>query len=100
MNNYKHTLFPITINYNGTQIKTKALKYAYNGKEYLYKIVLPSIMASINQCWFSRINTKWDLVMGQDIDQSLIKTIITAIENYEKSPSLYPADTRMKLKSA
>jgi hypothetical protein len=102
MSTNKYTIFPIKFSYNGMSFETKALTYAYRN-ETLFKMVLPSAVSAVQQCWIAvNKNDEWKMIMGA-IDETLLQQMVTAIKKQEKVMSIY-ADTQVttnqKLKSA
>ncbi len=98
--NQQYTMFPIKFIFNGVGFETKALKYA--GKhELLYKIALPSAVADVQQCWVSKNNDQWKVIMGEQIDPHLIPALVNAIKTHEHVVTIYSEkEVKQKLKSA
>jgi hypothetical protein len=81
-------------------IETKAMKYAYN-REVMYKIALPSAVSDTQQCWISKNQEQWRMVMGANAEQAILKDLITAIKNQEQMQGMYAASVaRPELRSA
>lgn len=100
MKSHPHTIFPVSINYKGTKLNTKVLKYVYTNREVLYKIVLPSIVSDVQQCWISKNQAQWKQIMGPEAND-LLPEIINAIQKHEHIPMIQAkAGLEMKLKSA
>jgi len=95
-----HTILPIKFNYNGVGIDTKVLKYAYNS-EVMYKVALPSAVSATQQCWISKNQDEWRMVMGTSAERAILKDLITAIKKQEPLQVILPkAELTQELKSA
>jgi hypothetical protein len=90
----KIVLLPLSIPYLGRTYVTKALKCTYSRGNVLYKVALPSVIAPVSQCWFTREGLSWTAVMGQGIAPALLAAIRTALQALHqpkpKSPKAKP----------
>ena len=88
MKNNQNTIFPIKFNYNGADYETKVLKHTYR-QQVLYKMVMPSAVSTVQQCWLA-INkeNQWKLIIGA-IDKALMQNIIAAIKKQEQIQAIY-----------
>ena len=79
--------FTITFSYAQQLHRTKVLRVGsgYRKPAYVYKVVLNSRLSSgeAKLCWLQQNEQGWDILLGNDIDTTLIKAITTAIESME-----------------
>lgn len=100
MKSHPHTIFPVNINYKGSKITTKVLKYVYTNRQVLYKIALPSAISPVQQCWIAKSHAQWKQIMGPETN-GLLPEIISAIQKHEHIPMIQAkAGLEINLKSA
>jgi len=93
------SLLPIKFSFNGMGIETKVMKYAYN-REVMYKVALPSAVSATQQCWISKNQDEWKMVLGTSAEQAILKDLISAIKKQEQLQLVYPEIPEPELKSA
>ncbi|GAB3913738.1 hypothetical protein [Mucilaginibacter boryungensis] len=102
MKSNQNTIFPIKFNYVGTDFETKVLKHTYR-QQLLYKIIIPSAVSEVQQCWLAtNKDAEWKLIIGA-IDKALMQHIITAIKKQEQILTIYGSGIKtgeQKLRSA
>lgn len=79
--------FTITFSYAQQLHRTKVLRVGsgYRKPVYVYKVVLNSRLSSgeAKLCWLQQTEQGWDILLGNNIDTTLIEAITTAIESME-----------------
>jgi hypothetical protein len=79
--------FTITFSYAQQLHRTKVLRVGsgYKKPVYMYKVVLNSRLSNgeAKMCWLQQNGQNWDVLLGDNIDATLLKAITTAIESME-----------------
>ncbi|WCT11861.1 hypothetical protein [Mucilaginibacter jinjuensis] len=79
--------FTITFSYAQQLHRTKVLRIGsgYKRPVYMYKVVLNSRLSNgeAKLCWLQQNEQNWDVLLGNNIDKTLLKAITTAIESME-----------------
>ena len=79
--------FTITFSYAQQLHRTKVLRVGsgYKKPVYMYKVVLNSRLSNgeAKMCWLQQNGQNWDVLLGDNIDDTLLKAITTAIESME-----------------
>ena len=79
--------FTITFSYAQQLHRTKVLRIGsgYKKPVYMYKVVLNSRLSNgeAKLCWLQQNEQNWDVLLGNNIDKTLLKAITTAIESME-----------------
>src|SRR5580704_14258177 len=73
-------IFAIKFGYLQQLYHTKVLKVTYRDKQSLYKVALNgSISDSVPICWLQHQPGGWSMLLGQELNEGLIRAITTAI---------------------
>jgi hypothetical protein len=79
--------FTITFSYAQQLHRTKVLRIGsgYKNPVYVYKVVLNSRLSSgeAKLCWLQQNEQNWHVLLGNNLDATLLKAITKAIESME-----------------
>ncbi|WP_217649469.1 hypothetical protein [Mucilaginibacter polytrichastri] len=79
--------FSITFSYAQQLHRTRVLKIGvgYRKPAYVYKVVLNSRLSGGESqlCWLQQTQQGWNILLGNNLDNQLVKAITTAIESME-----------------
>ena len=77
-------IFTISFSYLKKAYRTNVMKVIYSDREAMYKVVMPSDLNNGTIVhWLQRLDQKWNILLGEDMEVKLLKSVTTAIDCLE-----------------